>query len=278
MALTSISWTAWRDARGNWNPGYTFNAWWGCLKVSPGCFNCYAEGQAKRYGHHIWGPAGTTERRLFGDKHWQQPFVWNRQAEAAGARINVFCASMSDWAERHPMVTGERQRLWDTVRATPNLNWLMLTKRIEDVATSDDLMPAEYFPNVWLGTSTENQEQADARIPYLLKLRDRVPVLFLSVEPQLGPVQLGINGQLFDHGFGDRAELDWVIVGGESGPRHRAFDENWARDLREFCHDAGIAFHYKQRGGLHHADGGCLLDGVEVKEFPTPRYRALQPA
>ncbi len=244
---TEISWT-----------DHTFNPWWGCVKVSPGCENCYALTLATRWGHHIWGPAKTTPRRLFGERHWTEPYAWDTAAQAAGERRRVFCASMADVFEDHPQIVTSRERLWGIIRGTPSLDWLILTKRPENVAA---MLPSGYWPNIWLGTSTEDQQRADERVPMLLAQRYRVPVMFLSVEPQIGPVTLE---RWIDN-------LDWIIVGGESGPRHRPFDLEWARSLREECRLSGAAFHYKQFGGLHHADGGCLLDGAEVKEFPTAR-------
>lgn len=252
---TEISWT-----------DHTFNPWWGCQRVSPGCEHCYAETMAKRWGMDIWGPAKTTERRLFGTKHWLEPLKWDEDAEIAGVRRRVFCASMADVFEDNSALSRERERLWDTIRSTPNLDWLILTKRPENIAT---MLPGGYWPNIWLGTSTEDQQRADERVPVLLRHRNQVPVLFLSVEPQLGPVALRQDW------FQVAAQpIDWIIVGGESGPRHRPFDEAWAINLRDQCHQAGIAFHYKQFGGLHHAAGGCLLDGREHKAFPKPRLEA----
>lgn len=253
---------------------HTLNPWWGCLKVSPGCFNCYADTQASRWGWDIWGPPATSERRLFDfdSKHWREPLGWDKAAADAGERRRVFCASMADWAELHPMVTESRAKLFDLIRATPNLDWLMLTKRPENI---EALLPPGYWTNIWLGTSAENQEYADLRVPILMESRRRVPVLFISVEPQIGPISmfdvpghpLGCDGL-----NGCEPKVDWVIVGGESGQKHRPFDVQWAKDLRYECKGVA-AFHYKQQGGRTHAEGGCLIDGVEVKEFPTPRHR-----
>src|SRR4051794_13231176 len=105
---TEISWTH-----------STFNPWWGCAKVSPGCTNCYAESFAKRTGHKVWGVAG--ERRIFGEKHWNEPRKWNRDAEKAGERHRVFCASMADVFEDHPIAEVERPKLWRLIEQTP---WL----------------------------------------------------------------------------------------------------------------------------------------------------------
>lgn len=272
---TNISWTH-----------HTFSPWWGCVKVSPGCEHCYALTLAMRWGHNIWGPAMTTARRLFGEKHWQEPLKWDAEAAAAGERHRVFCASMADVFEDHPMVVTARERLWNTIRATPNLDWLLLTKRPENVPT---MLPDGYWPNVWLGTSTEDQQRADERVPVLLSLRDRVPVLFLSVEPQIGPVDLSAFLPFYTACGASRDSetqsalndlfkavvrrmggpgLDWIIVGGESGPKHRPFELDWARALRNQCQAHGIAFHFKQVGGLTHAAGGCDLDGREWKDFP----------
>jgi protein gp37 len=267
MGKTNISWT-----------DFTFNPWWGCMKVSPGCENCYALTLATRWGHDIWGPAKTTSRRLFSSKHWQEPVGWDRDAEQAGERRRVFCASMADVFEDHPLLNEPRQQLWDLIYATPNLDWLLLTKRPENVAS---MLPGGYWPNVWLGTSTEDQQRADERVPILLRHRDQVPVLFLSVEPQLGPITFRwaswnpLRGA--NHLDGLR-QLDWIISGGESGPKHRPFDLNWARQTRDECRAAGVAWHFKQFGGRTHAEGGCMLDGEEIKEFPTPRLREFEHA
>lgn len=242
---------------------HTFNPWWGCLKVSPGCEHCYANTLASRWGMNIWGPAKTTDRRLFGDKHWREPLLWDDAARDTGVRKRVFCASMADVFEDHPMLQPQRQRLWNLIRLTQNLDWLLLTKRPENVHW---MMPPEYWPNVWLGTSAETQEYAVKRIPILLEHRDNVPVLFVSSEPLLGPLDL----RWCLEGF-ERFTIDWVITGGESGPRHRSLDQNWVRQIDRQCRAAGVAHFFKQHGGRTHAEGGCSLDGVEVKNFPRPR-------
>jgi protein gp37 len=206
----------------------------------------------------IWGPAATTTRKTFSERHWHDPFKWDDAARAAGVRRRVFCASMADVFEDNPLVADARQRLWDVIRITPNLDWLLLTKRPENIWR---MLPPGYWHNVWLGTSAETQQYADLRLPLLARLRDRVPVLFVSVEPQLERVSLV---PWLRSGF-----LDWVIVGGESGPRHRPFDVDWARQLRDECAAAHVAFHYKQFGGRTYSEGGCLLDDREYKEFPS---------
>jgi hypothetical protein len=138
MALTSIEWTATLAPDGKLRAGYTFNPWWGCIRVSPGCEHCYAESQAKRYGHDIWGPASTTPRRFFGDKHWSEPLKWNRDALALGMRLKVFCASFADVFEDNDSLIPHRERLWEVIAETPQLDWLVLTKRTENIR---EMMP-----------------------------------------------------------------------------------------------------------------------------------------
>jgi protein gp37 len=246
---------------------HSFNPVWGCHKVSPGCDNCYAETFSKRVGQKVWGPPALTERRTFGDAHWAEPLKWDRDAAAAGERRRVFCASMADVFEAHRTVDAARDRLWGLIAATPNLDWLLLTKRPERIAgrlpweAYEDARP---WPNVWLGTSVESQEYA-GRLDFLLAVP--AAVHFVSAEPLLGPLDLRRylrprTVTTFPVGAFGAARvwsipaLSWVIAGGESGPRHRPLDVDWARGLRDQCQDSGVAFHFKQIGGLHHAAGG----------------------
>src|ERR1035437_1771521 len=132
---------AWTDA--SWNP------WWGCEKVSPGCAHCYAETFSKRTGNDIWGKDHAF--RFFGDKHWAEPEKWDRDAAASGVRKRVFTASMADIFEDRPELIEPRARLFDLILRTPNLDWLVLTKRPQ--ALPDYIKVA--YPNLWLGTSIE---------------------------------------------------------------------------------------------------------------------------
>lgn len=144
------------------------------MKVSPGCTYCYAETFAKRTGHDIWGPAKTTTRRTFGAKHWTEPLAWHGAAMRAGVKRRVFCASMADVFEDHPALTAERERLWALVRMTPMLDWQILTKRPENIAA---MLPDDWssgYENVWLGTSVEDEQRADERIPVLQGIPARV--------------------------------------------------------------------------------------------------------
>ena len=254
---------------------HAFNPWWGCVKVSEGCQNCYAETFAKRTGHAIWGPAATTQRRTFGDKHWAEPLKWNADALQAGERRRVFCSSMADVFEDHPQLLTERVRLWKLIDQTPALDWLLLTKRPENIT---EMVPcswaADGYPlNVWIGTSVENQAAADKRIPVLATIP--AEVRFLSCEPLLGPVDLTPwmgEREWTQVATGVRTRqgplVDWVIVGGESGPRSRPMHPDWARSLRDQCQAAGVAYHFKQWGGVRKHETGRILDGRTWDEYP----------
>jgi protein gp37 len=274
----------------------TFNPWWGCTKVSAGCDHCYAETFDRRVGGAHWGPG--QPRRTFGDKHWAEPLKWHADAIKAGERRRVFCASMADWADAEAPA-GQRDRLWDLIKATPGLDWLLLTKRHGRIARC---LPADWgqgYPNVWLGVSVENQEAADTRIPVLLGIPARVR--FLSCEPLLGPVDLkhirekttvlnAIYGERTANSTGcvveeDLPAIDWVIVGGESGPGARPMHPQWARTLRDQCHEAAaeVAFHFKQWGEYGLANwqagnsfdrGGFTFGGQDIDES---RVRLLLP-
>lgn len=207
---------------------HTFNPWIGCARVSPGCEHCYAETMSNHRGWAKWGVHGT--RKMMSDAYWREPLRWEREAEAKGEPRRVFCASLADVFEERPELEAPRARLYSLVRATPHLAWLLLTKRPENV---DRLGPV-WSPNVWLGTTVEDQRRADERIPHLT--RSGAHVKFLSCEPLLGPVDL--RG----------ARIDWVIIGGESGGSARLFYLDDARSIVRQCRAAGIAVHVKQMG------------------------------
>jgi protein gp37 len=238
----------------------TFNPVWGCREVSPGCRNCYARALALRMGHDCWGPG--KERRTFDDPHWHQPRIWDRKAAAAGGRRRVFCGSMCDIFEDHATVARARARLWPLIRATRHLDWLLLTKRSERIAAC---LPADWgvgYANVWLGASIESG--AYARRADELR-RSPAVVRWLSCEPALGPLDAV-----------DLTGLHWVVYGGESGPQYRPHDVQWARDLRDRCRAAGVAFYYKQSPG-HRPGMGDELDGVTIHELPAKPTQAGGP-
>lgn len=244
---------------------HTFNPWWGCEKVSPGCKHCYAETFAARPIHvlpgggkgalPIWGGASTV-RRFFGDGHWRDPVAWNRAAEKAKTRARVFCASMADVFEDRRDLDAHRARLFELIEATPWLDWQLLTKRPQNMARlAPDRWRDGWPENVWAGCTVENQEESDRRIKHLLMVPARVR--FLSMEPLLGPADLDpwftTIGAPEDRLPPEQA-LHWIIVGGESGKGARPFDLAWARDLIRQCDAAGVAMFLKQLGSNPHQD------------------------
>jgi protein gp37 len=287
MGATSIEWC-----------DFTFNPVWGCVKVSPACDNCYAAAFDHRLGGEHWGPHAPLKE--FGDKHWAEPLKWNAAAERDGVRRRVFCASMADvFDNRWP--DGIRDRLWQLILATPGLDWLLLTKRPQNISK---MLPPDWgngYPNVWLGTTVENQEEADRRIPHLLAVP--AAVRFLSCEPLLGPVDLtalnirawtgdpvpadadsgwrfsALSGEHWfrgDDGFsygGDGpvlSAIDWVIAGGESGPGARPMHPDWARSLRDQCAAAGVSFMFKQWGEYLPEDDAYARDLKAIEAGPAP--------
>jgi protein gp37 len=230
---------------------HTFSPWSGCQRVSPGCDHCYAAALAKRSPRTFgsWEPGG--ERKRTSEAYWRQPLAWNRKAEKERKRARVFCASMADVFDNQ--VPPEwRTALWDLIGATVHLDWLILTKRPENIA---DMLPrywgTEGWGHVWLGTTVEHQSVADRRIKHLAA----APAFkrFLSCEPLLGPLDLWPYLDMeelvpLSGGVEFRRCIDWVIAGGESGPGARPMHPDWARGLRDQCASAGVPFFWKQWG------------------------------
>jgi protein gp37 len=275
---TGISWT-----------DHTFNPWWGCMKVSAGCANCYAETWSKFTGFDIWGPAATTPRRFFDDRHWREPLKWNATAEAEGRRHRVFCASMADVFEDHPEVGPHRMRLFELVEATPYLDWQLLTKRPENVG---GMIPEHWLTapplNWWQGTSVENNDVANPRLFQLAATAAMTK--FVSFEPLLGRVDAMPYLTTFcsrDEGQCDwlnhrrRCEgcaippenmaFQWAILGGESGPGYRPMELEWLTDLVEQCQAAGVAVFVKQDSSPKPGRQGRIPDEIfGLEQFPTP--------
>jgi protein gp37 len=291
---------------------HTFNPWEGCQKVGPGCDHCYAESRNARFARGTainWGPGAP--RRRTSQANWAKPRAWNANHEAFfaehGHRQRVFCASLADVFDNQ-VPDQWRHDLWELIWATPNLDWLLLTKRIGNV---NAMLPEEWgngmidhWPHVWIGATIVNQEEADRDIPNLLA----VPAAkrFLSIEPLLGSVALpkfcacgcmmpikqaireavngpsALNEDQADAAIKKTLGVDWVIVGGESGPGARPMHPDWARSLRDQCEAAGVPFLFKQWGEwlpgqndmhvighkvAHHQDGSW----GRTKTMPTPQ-------
>lgn len=214
---------------------HTFNPWLGCTKVSPACDHCYAESWAKRTGSPaLWLGA----RRRTRPDYWRQPPKWNAAARRNGTRARVFCASLADVFDNQ--VPPEwRADLWALIAATPDLDWVLLTKRPQNIET---MLPDDWNEgraNVWLGSTVENQAEADRRLPHLLRVPAKLH--FLSCEPLLGPLDLPARDD-------PRHRIDWVIAGGESGPNARPSQPEWVQGLRDRCDEIGAAFFFKQWG------------------------------
>lgn len=266
---------------------HTFNPWRGCTKVSAGCKHCYAEQQAGRNPRSlgVWGPNGT--RALAAEAYWKQPIKWDGEAAAAGERRRVFCGSLMDIfesedtmpASAHDAVRTARYRVFDLIDATPNLDWLLVTKRPENIrpmwlggAFQADGRPsrAKRRQNVWLIGSIEDQASADRVIPELVNCLHLAPVLGLSAEPLIGPVDVVSTCRRLIDAACQRQQicpppkpltdahaatawgnlLDWVIVGGESeqAGKCRPCDVAWIRSIVEQCKTAGVACFVKQLG------------------------------
>lgn len=245
---------------------HTYNPWTGCMAVSPGCANCYAAAWAKRAGRDF---AERQRTKTAGD-----PVKWNAQHAAFfgehGRRQRVFCASLADWADNQVPIEWlvDLLRLW---RATPNLDWLVLTKRIGIVMSRlreafdwlccqrgcagdallrwvADWLEGRPPANVWIGATVVDQAEADRDIPKLLGVPARGR--FLSVGPMLGPILINplfikpIEGSS-QHG---QRFIDWILSEGESGRHARPMHPDWARSLRDQCAAAGVPYLHKQWG------------------------------
>jgi protein gp37 len=235
---------------------HTFNPWIGCTKVSPACDNCYAEAMMDtRYGRVRWGSG--QQRVRTSESNWRQPLRWNRDAGKAGTRPFVFCASLADVFDNE-VDPSWRYDLFQLIHATPNLVWLLLTKRIGNVLKMVEIFPS----NAAIGATMANQEEYDRDRMKLAEVdAKRYPLFtFGSFEPLLGPVIL------------DRNAPDWIIVGGESGGNARPMSLEWARSLQRQARELGRVFNFKQVGGRGSDKGGHTLDGATF--FDRPKVAA----
>jgi len=218
---------------------HTFNAWRGCTKVLG-----------------VWGDDGT--RVVAAEAAWKQPIKWDREAKAEGVRRRVFTNSLADVLEDRKELIKPRERLFHLINETPNLDWLLVTKRPDNFRR---MLPDRWTDirrpdNVWLGVTAENQEQADKRIPILLGIPAKVR--FVSCEPMLGPINFskwmsGLDISRDENGLdlgsaSGGSDLDWIIFGGESGPNARPCNIEWIRDGVRQCKQAGVKAFVKQLG------------------------------
>jgi protein gp37 len=291
---SAIEWT-----QATWNPVT------GCDRISPGCQHCYALTLAKRLkamGQPKYQADGhpPTSGPGFGvalhPQTLSEPLRWRRPRR-------IFVCSMADLF--HARVPDDFiARVFATMAATPQHTYQVLTKRPGRMARllgSDAFAQAVFdhsaaahgatsltwpLPNLWLGTSVEDQQRANQRIRSLLAVA--AVTRFLSCEPLLGPIDLGLaicqqTAPTYGRGLTRTtvhltgccqralrdAELHWIIAGGESGPSHRPVDPAWVRSLRDQALAGKVAFFFKQWGGLTSGAGGRLLDGCSWDQYPT---------
>ena len=232
---------------------HTFNPWIGCTKVSPACDHCYAQVQQdQRFGRVNWGTGEARSRTS--DASWKKPLKLNRDAVIAGTRPFVFCASLANVFDNE-VDPQWRSDLFELIEQTPQLIWLLLTKRVGNVTKMVERLPK----NVALGVTFANQTEYDRDAPKQCDAASQLKPLFTfgSFEPLLGPVKLDVL-----------TAPDWIIVGGESGRGARPMDLNWARDLRDQSFGLGLVFNFKQTGAqLGH--GSDLLDGKQHFDRPS---------
>jgi protein gp37 len=239
---------------------HTFNPWMGCTKVSPACDNCYAaEMMDTRYGRVRWG-AGEPRVRT-APSTWKQPYKWNNTAPLDKPRPIVFCASLADVFDNE--VPPEwRRDLFHMIRETPNLVWLLLTKRVGNVLKMTYQANSVLPRNVAIGATMANQEEYDRDRMKLARVKEVAQPLFTfgSFEPLLGPIIL------------DKNAPDWIIVGGESGGNARPMNLEWARSLQRQSAELRRVFNFKQVGGRGNDKGGHTLDGEAF--FDRPKVAA----
>ena len=231
--LSSIEWT-----EATWNPLT------GCTKISPGCKNCYAERMALRLQamgqpNYANGFALAMHEQMI-----DVPLRWKKPRR-------IFVNSMSDLFQDGVPVEFIG-KVFRVMGAASQHQFQVLTKRSERLLALDQML--EWVPNVWMGVSVESRKYL-SRIDHLRETRARIK--FLSLEPLLGPL-----GRL------DLSGIDWVIVGGESGPKARPMDAAWAREIRDQCIEAKVAFFFKQWGGKRKSRTGRELDGRTWDQFP----------
>jgi protein gp37 len=271
MGATGIEWT-----KGpNGEPGFTFNPWIGCTKIlgsTPelsACLHCYAETASAKFGSP-WGPHA--DRRPISESTWLAPRAWDRRARRERRRFRVFCASMADVFDNHRSIQWEwRERLWKLIADTPNLDWLLLTKRPENALNG--MLPiswmADWPRNVWFGFTAETQGRFDQRAKAVRQIP--APIRFMSGEPLLGDIELPEDA---------RHWLKWVIAGGESGRLDEIRDTPDVRfiRLRSQCRFRGIPYYQKQLAQVSHRRDFKKFDQfppvLQVREHPRVRIAA----
>lgn len=266
---TTIEWAANRDG----TPGATWNPVRGCSKISDGCRNCYAERMAGRF---------CKPGEPFYDYATSSPGRWTWKVDLMPHMLSVplkrrkpttyFVNSMSDLFHE-TLPSGDVERVFEMMERCPQHTFIILTKRASWMREWFRLHPRwgnPPLPHVILGVSAEDQPNADIRLPILLDTPAACRVV--SLEPLLGPIRIEpwiptLEIERETRTTSDRY-LDWVILGGESGPGARPMNPEWARTVRDQCAMAEVPFFFKQWGGVRKAEAGRLLDGREWNQRP----------
>ena len=238
---TAISWT---DS--------TYNPWWGCTKIAPGCDNCYAAALDKRTGGNYWDAKQKPRKTKLANI--KKVLSWNKQASIENRRRKVFCGSMMDWCDKDAP-EGAADELFDLIKQTPMLDWQLLTKRATLI---EDRLPKDWgegYPNVWLGVTAEDRDYGYPRIEAFR--RTPAKVRFVSAEPLLEDLSdIDLSG------------MHWLIIGGESGPGCRPMDWRWANNLVLTAENQSVPVWFKQMGGRGKDKGGDKINGVTIKQWP----------
>jgi protein gp37 len=263
---------------------HTFNPWVGCARITQACQLCYAAATAHRFGWDVWGP--DKPRHVTSPAYWQEPPRWDRAAFFAAEFRRVFCGSMCDVFEDRRDLDDARKRLWTLIGRTPNLDWLLLTKRPHNIyrLLYDSPLDHAGLPvNLWFGVSAWDNESLHVNWTVLdSELHYSNPaVTFVSLEPLLGPVDL-LGPILTERNLGHVDDQwitrvpDWVIVGGESGPGARPMEPAWALDVIGQSQNAGIPVFFKQMGtAWARARRASDYKGADPAEWPE-EFRVQQ--
>lgn len=255
---------------------HTFNPWWGCFENSPECARCYAKAFAKRTGHKVWGPHAP--RRFFGETHWQEPLKLDRSARERGVVERMFVASMADVFEPRQDLNDSREQLWGVIQQTTNLRWLLLSK-FPEMASYFIPFDLKNDPRIALGTTCGHPASLH-KLDALVK----APVAhnFVSAEPLLGPRSfnpqiLGPRIRLYrsdaslsfkpwlEHGW-----LDWIIIGGQTGPKVAPMELSAAHALAMEGVEAGVPVFVKQDSGPYPGRQGRLPPALwNLKQIPA---------